>query len=361
MLIVIRNSASGEERARLMALLDQIIGSERPFATLRIGGRETIALEGHLLDAQACTTLRRADAVERLLPIQTPYQLVSRAFKATQSTIVAGNALGGQPVVIGGARSVIIAGPCVVESREQLLTSARAVKAAGAQLLRGGAFTPRASPYQFQGPGLEGLHLLAEAREETGLPVVIEVMEPGMVETVSGYADVLQISTGNMDNVPLLRAVGQNKSARPVLLQRGLAATIDEWLLAAESIVAAGNANVILCERGIRSFDHEMRNLLDLSCVPLLHARTHLPVLVDPSHASGRRELVPALSRAALAAGAQGLLLAIHPDPNRAVYGGRQSITPAQLHWIVRDTRLISAVLQEPETALQALERMKDE
>jgi len=361
MLIVIRNSASNEERARLLALLDQIIVSERPIATIRIGEREVIALESSLLDAQACTTIRHADAVERLLPIQTAYKLVSRAFKATQSTIVAGDALGGQPVVIGGAHPVIIAGPCAVESREQLLTTVRAAKAAGAQLLRGGAFTPRASPYQFQRLGFEGLHLLAEAREEAGLPVVAEVMEPELVEAVSHYADVLEIGSGNMHNVPLLRTVGQNSYLRPVLLTRGLAATIDEWLLAAEFIVAAGNPNVILCERGIRSFDPETRNLLDLSCVPLLHARTHLPVLVDPSHATRRRELVPALSRAALAAGAQGLLLAVHPDPNRAVFDGHLSITPAQLHWIARDSRLITAVLQEPETVLQTLERMEDE
>ena len=361
MLIVIRNSAGSEERARLLALLDQIIGSERPFATIRIGKREVIALESNLLNAQACTTLRHADAVERLLPIQTAYQLVSRAFKATQSTIVAGNALGGQPVVIGGARPVIIAGPCAVETREHLLTTVRAAKAAGAELLRGGVFTPRASPYQFQGLGVEGLRLLAEAREETGLPVVTEVIEPELVEAVSHYADVLEIGSGNMHNVPLLHTVGQNSNLRPILLTRGLAATIDEWLLAAESIVAAGNPNVILCERGIRSFDPQTCNLLDLSCLPLLHARTHLPVLVDPSHATGRRELVPALSRAALAAGAQGLLLAVHPDPDRAVIDGRLSITPAQLHWIVRDTRLITAVLQEPEILLQALERMEDE
>ena len=361
MLIVIRNSASSEERARLLALLDQIIARERPFATIRIGEREIIALEGHPLDTQACTLIRQADAVERLVPIQTPYQLVSRAFKATNSIVVVGDRLGGQPVAIGDARLVIMAGPCTVENKKQVLTTARAVKAAGAQLLRGGAFKPDSSPYQFQGLGIQSLYLLAEAREETGLPVVTEVMEPELVETVSHYADALQIGSGNMHSVPLLRAVGQNSNLRPVLLTRGLAATIEEWLLAAEYIVAAGNPNVILCERGIHSFNTQTRNLLDLSCVPLAHALTHLPVLVDPSHATGRSALVPAMSRAALAAGAQGLLLTVRPDPESALCDGCQSITSAQLHWIVRETSLITAVLQEPEALLQLLEHMEDE
>lgn len=313
---------------------------------MRCGSRGGIALESTLPDAHVCTIIGQADAVEHLVPIETPYQLVSRAFKTTRSTILVGDVLGGQPVAIGNARPVIIAGPCAVENREQLLTTARAVKAAGAQLLRGGAFKPRTSPYQFQGLGMEGLHLLAEAREETGLPVVTEVMEPDLVETVSRYADVLQIGSRNMHNVPLLRAVGQNSNARPVLLKRGLAATIEEWLLAAEYIVAAGNPQVILCERGIRSFDPETRNLLDLACVPLLHALTHLPVLVDPSHTTGRRELVPTMSRASIAAGADGLILEVHSDPESALCDGRQSITPAALQQIVHETRIMTQVMQ---------------
>ncbi len=345
MITIIRSSASSEERAQLMTLLCRVSGSQRPIATIRINEQEVIALDGSILDAQTRTTISQQRAVERIVSIKTPYKLVSRAFKAQDSTIVVGDALGAHPVVIGDSSPTIIAGPCAVENREQLLTTARAVQAAGAQILRGGAFKPRTSPYQFQGLGVEGLHLLEEARKETGLPVITEVMEPDLVETVSQYADILQIGSRNMQNFPLLRAAGQNSYGRPVMLKRGLAATIEEWLLAAEYIVAAGNPNVILCERGIRSFDTQTRNLLDLSCVPLLRELTHLPIIVDPSHATGRRELVPTMSRASIAAGADGLILEVHPDPNSALCDGRQSITPEQLQRVVRETSLIAQVL----------------
>jgi 3-deoxy-7-phosphoheptulonate synthase len=345
MIIVIRNQARNEERAQLMALLGQVSGNQRPIAVAKIGEREVIALDGNALDIQAHTTISQQSAVERIVPIKTPYKLVSRVFKAESSTVVVGDALGGHPVVIGDSMPVIMAGPCAVESKEQLLTTARAVKAAGAQILRGGAFKPRTSPYQFQGLAVEGLQLLAEARAETGLPVITEVMEPEMVETVARYADVLQIGSRNMQNFPLLRAAGQNSHGRPIMLKRGLAATLEEWLLAAEYIIAAGNPNVVLCERGIRSFDSQTRNLLDLSCVPLLHELTHLPIIVDPSHATGRRELVPTMSRASIAAGAEGLILEVHPDPNSALCDGRQSITPAQLQSIVSEACLIAQLL----------------
>jgi len=346
MIIIIRRQASSEERAQLMALLWQTVGSQHPVTTTKINGCEVIALESKLLDGQVCTMISQQSAVERILSISTPYMLVSRAFKAEDSCVVVGDTSRGQPVRIGGPAPVIMAGPCAVENKQQLLSTAFAVKAAGAQVLRGGAFKPRTSPYQFQGLGIEGLHLLAEAREVTGLPVITEVMEPDLVETVAEYADILQIGTRNMQNFPLLLAAGQNSRGRPVLLKRGLAATIEEWLLAAEYIVAAGNPNVILCERGIRSFDSQTRNLLDLACVALLHELTHLPVIVDPSHATGRRELVPAMSRAGIAAGAQGLILEVHPDPNSALCDGRQSITPEQLKAIVIETRLITEVMQ---------------
>jgi 3-deoxy-7-phosphoheptulonate synthase len=345
MIIVIRNQAGNEERAQLMALLGQVSGNQRPIATAKIGEREVIALDGSALDIQAHTTISQQSAVERIVPIKTPYKLVSRAFKAESSTVVVGDALGSYPVVIGDSMPVIMAGPCAVENKEQLLTTARAVKTAGAQILRGGAFKPRTSPYQFQGLAIKGLQLLAEARAETGMPVITEVMEPEMVETVARYADVLQIGSRNMQNFPLLRAAGQNSHGRPVMLKRGLAATLEEWLLAAEYIIAAGNPNVVLCERGIRSFDSQTRNLLDLSCVPLLHELTHLPVIVDPSHATGRRELVPTMSRASIAAGAEGLILEVHPDPNSALCDGRQSITPAQLQSIVSEASLIAQLL----------------
>ncbi|HET8853517.1 MAG TPA: 3-deoxy-7-phosphoheptulonate synthase [Ktedonobacteraceae bacterium] len=345
MIIVIRSLATREERAQLMTLLCRVTGSQYPVAAIRINEQEVIALEGSILDAQARTVMSQQRAVERIVPIKTPYKLVSRAFKTEGSSIVVGDALGGNPVVIGGSAPVVIAGPCAVENGEQLLSTAHAVKAAGAQLLRGGAFKPRTSPYQFQGLGIEGLRLLAEARAETSLPVVTEVMEPDLVETVADSADLLQIGSRNMQNFPLLRAAGHNRYGRPVLLKRGLAATIDEWLLAAEYIVAAGNPNVILCERGIRSFDPHTRNVLDLSCVPLLRELTHLPIIIDPSHATGRCELVPAMARASIAAGADGLMLDVHADPERALCDGRQALTPTQVQSVLHAVRLLSQTL----------------
>jgi 3-deoxy-7-phosphoheptulonate synthase len=349
MIISIHNQATGEERAQLMSLLCRMTGSQRPISSTQIAGREVIALDGGDLDVQAQSLLRQQRAVEHITTVKTPYQLVSRAFKAEDTSVVIGQNRHCTLVTVGGttASPVIMAGPCAVENREQLLETARAVKEAGAQVLRGGAFKPRTSPYQFQGLGVEGLHLLEDARKETGLPIITEVMEPEMVEVVAQHADVLQIGTRNMQNFPLLNAAGRNSRKRPVMLKRGLSATIDEWLLAAEYIVAAGNPNVILCERGIRSYDPQTRNVLDLSCVPLLQELTHLPVVVDPSHATGRRELVPTMSRASIAAGAAGLIIEVHPDPNTALCDGKQSITPEQLQKIVREARLLSEMMQE--------------
>jgi len=349
MIISIRSQADSDERAQLMELLCRVIGSRQPVTTTRVDGQDVIVLAGGALDEQACALLEQQAAVERLIPVKTPYQLASRAFKPRGSSFVVGAQTGGNPVTIGSERGapVIIAGPCSVEGREQILANAAAVKAAGAHILRGGAFKPRTSPYQFQGLGLEGLELLAEARETTGLPVITEVMEPGMVEVVAQYADILQIGSRNMQNYPLLQAAGRNSRQRPVMLKRGFAATIDEWLLAAEYVVAAGNPDVILCERGIRSFDTHTRNVLDLTCVPLLHELTHLPIIVDPSHATGRRELVPVMARAAIAAGADGLILEAHPDPDSALSDGRQTISIEQLEEIVRQASMIAHVMQE--------------
>ncbi len=348
MIVTIREGADSEERAQLIALLSRITANGRPLTTTEIDGREVIALDGNALDAEAQIVLHAHSAVEQVLSIKVPYQLASRAFKPEGSVVTVGNSQHCLPVKIGGTGTppVIIAGPCSVEDRAQILATAHAVKAAGAHVLRGGAFKPRTSPYQFQGLGLEGLLLLVEAREETGLPIITEVMEPEMVEIVSAHADVLQIGSRNMQNFPLLLAAGHNSHRRPVLLKRGLAATIEEWLLAAEYIMSAGNAQVILCERGIRSFDTQTRNVLDLTCVPLLHELTHLPVIVDPSHATGRRELVPTMSRAAIAAGAEGLIVEVHPEPDRALTDARQTITPEQLQIIVRESRLIADVMQ---------------
>ncbi len=353
MIITIRSQADSTERSQLIALLGRIIDSNHPITTTKIAGREVIVIEHKSLEAQAA--IEQQPAVERVVQVKTAYKLVSRAFQAENTSIIVGTEHNCTPVTVGGASvpPVIIAGPCAVENREQLLSTAQGVADAGAHILRGGAFKPRTSPYQFQGLGVEGLHLLAEARQLTGLPVITEVMEPELVGIVAEYADILQIGSRNMQNFPLLRAAGRDSHKRPVMLKRGLSATIDEWLLAAEYIVAAGNPNVILCERGIRSYDSQTRNVLDLSCVPLLHELTHLPVIVDPSHATGRRELVPTMSRASIAAGAEGLIIEVHPDPNSAMCDGRQSITPQQLQKIVRDARVMAEIMQEEDEITQ--------
>ena len=267
-----------------------------------------------------------------------PYRLASRVAYPEKTVVRVGDA------AIGAGRPVVIAGPCSVENESQIIESALAAREAGAQLLRGGAFKPRTSPYSFQGLGLEGLPLLARARAESGLPIVTEVMEPAMVGPVADVADVLQIGSRNMQNFPLLRAAGQ--SSRPVLLKRGFAATIEEWLLAAEYILAEGNRNVMLCERGVRSFDPSTRNLLDLSCVPLLARLTHLPVLVDPSHGAGRSDLVEAMGVAAVAAGADGLLVEMHPYPAQALTDADQAIDPMTLRSLITRADRVYAALQ---------------
>lgn len=293
-------------------------------------------------------------AEKKLVHPVDSYPLVGRTAQCEETRIVIGGTHGCLPVTIGGTGNapVIMAGPCAVESRERFLTTAVAMKEAGAHVLRGGVFKPRTSPYAFQGIGIRGLRFLREAREQTGLPIITEVMDPGMVETVADAADILQIGTRNAQNFPLLLAVGRNRKQLPVLLKRGLAATLHEWLLAAEYIVKAGNPNVILCERGIRSFDPQTRNVLDLSCVPFLRQLTHLPIVVDPSHATGRRDLVPMMSRASIAVEANGLLIEAHHDPELALCDGAQSITPAQLEQIVQETRMLERLLQKEVSAV---------
>src|SRR5688572_28672438 len=265
-----------------------------------------------------------------------PYMLASREHRAS-SVVRVGE------VRIGGGRPVLMAGPCVVESREQLLETARAVKAAGAEILRGGAFKPRTSPYAFQGLGEDGLRYLAAAREVTGLPVVTEVMEPEQVEVVAEYADMLQVGARNMANFPLLRRVA--RSERPVLLKRGFSATVEEWLMSAEYVLAGGNPNVVLCERGIRGFDPLLRFTLDLNAVPLAKELTHLPVVVDPSHGTGKRSLVTRMALAGLAAGADGLIVEVHPTPDQARCDAAQTITPAELARLHRCGQALHAAL----------------
>jgi 3-deoxy-7-phosphoheptulonate synthase len=257
--------------------------------------------------------------VDHVVPITRPYKLASRQFKRDESTVID---IGGRK--IGGPHFMTIAGPCTVESRETMLESARVVRDAGAQLLRGGAYKPRTSPYSFQGLGGEGLRLLQEAKDETGLPIVTELMDVRDIEPVLAVADVIQLGARNMQNYTLLTEVG--RTGRPVLLKRGLSATLDELLMAAEYVLKEGNENVMLCERGIRTFETAYRFTLDLMAVPVLKQMTHLPVVVDPSHAAGKRDLVPALSYAAAAAGADGIIVEIHPEPEAAICDGPQAL-----------------------------------
>jgi 3-deoxy-7-phosphoheptulonate synthase len=284
----------------------------------------------------------RFPAIAEAVPVSRPWKLVSREVKPDDTVV----RLGGppeDPAIIGGGHFVVMAGPCAVESRDQLMTTAHAVKAAGAKILRGGAYKPRTSPYAFQGLKEQGLGLLAEARAATGLPVITEVVDTRDVDVVAEHADILQVGARNMQNFALLEAVGHAK--RPVLLKRGLSATIQEWLMAAEYIVAKGNYQVILCERGIRTFETMTRNTLDLGAIPLLKRLTHLPVIIDPSHGTGDYRSVPALARAAAAVGADGLMIEVHPDPARALSDGPQSLTPARFAAVMTSVRQIAEVV----------------
>jgi len=271
--------------------------------------------------------------VKEVVPVTRPYKLVSREVQPQDTLIRIGD------VTIGNGTFTLIAGPCAVESREQALTIARQVKAAGAQIFRGGAFKPRTSPYSFQGLGEEGLKILAEVREETGMPVITEVMDDHSFDLVEEYADIIQIGTRNMQNFSLLRRAGHAQKA--VFLKRGMAATIDEWLMAAEYILDGGNENVILCERGVRTFAHHSRNTLDLSAVPVVRKESHLPIIIDPSHAAGRRDQVIPLSRASAAVGAQGLMVEVHHAPEEALSDGAQSLYPEQFAELCREVRSI--------------------
>ncbi len=267
--------------------------------------------------------------VERVVPNVAGGRQVGRDHRSEDTSVSVG------PVDIGSGSLTVIAGPCAVEGRDQLLATARAVKAAGAHILRGDAFKPRTSPYSFQGLGKAGLEIMAEARAETGLPFVAEVLDPRDVDLVGSYADMLRIGTRNMSNHALLLEVG--RQPKPVLLKRGRAATVEEWVDAAEYIYSAGNHGVVMVERGVRGFDPSVRNSLDISAVPLAKNLSHLPVLVDPSHAAGRRDLVRSLALAAVAAGADGVLLDVHPDPDRALVDGAQAIVPEEFADLMSD------------------------
>ena len=275
--------------------------------------------------------------VEQVVPVHRPYKLVSREFHPDSSIIHIGQ------VPVGGRRVVVMAGPCAVESHDQVMEAAEVVHGLGLSVLRGGAYKPRTSPYSFQGMGLEGLKILAEARERYGLAVVTEAVDHESLQQVAEWADVVQIGARNMQNYELLKAVGQ--TSKPVLLKRGLSATIDEWLQAAEYIVAHGNPNVILCERGIRTYESKTRNTLDLSAIPVVKELSHLPVVIDPSHSTGNWNWVAPMARAAVAAGADGLIIEAHPNPSQALSDGPQSLNMPHLQELVHSLRGLAEVV----------------
>ncbi len=333
MMIVMKQGATTAQVANVTARIEEM-GCQ---AHLSQGEERTIIGiigNGRPIDREK---LEQMDGVERTVPILKPFKRASREFHP-QDTLVSVNGS-----IIGGNKLVVMAGPCAVESREQMLEAARVVKEAGGTILRGGAFKPRTSPYSFQGLGVEGLRILGQIRAEVGLPVVTEVMDPELVPLVSTYAGVLQIGARNMQNFALLHAVGE--AQRPVLLKRGMMSTIEELLMAAEYILSHGNDRIILCERGIRTFETYTRNTIDISAVPVLKQLTHLPVIVDPSHGTGRRELVEPVSRAAIAAGADGLMIEVHPHPEKALSDGAQSLKPEQFSALMQNLRPIAAAV----------------
>ena len=288
------------------------------------------------LDEQKLEVAEQFEAlpfVERCVPISQPYKLVGKSFKPEGTKI---NVRG---VVIGGEQTVMMAGPCTVETEAQLMESALAVKKAGAHILRGGAYKPSTSPYSFHGHGVEALKMLAQARQETGMPVITEVMDARDLEVVCEYADILQIGTRNAQNYTLLREVGRCRT--PVLLKRGMSSRIEEWLQAAEYIASNGNYDIMLCERGIRTFETYTRNTFDINAIPSLKELSHLPVIADPSHGTGKASLVPAVTRAAFAAGADGAIVEVHPHPEKALKDGSQSLTPAAFEQLMQELRQI--------------------
>ena len=330
MLIVMRHGAAEEEIQRVAATIEEMGYQARPMPGKQ---RTTVGLVGNdgRVDGSRLAAL---PGVQEIIHVTKPYKQVSREWQA-ESTII--RLPGG--LTVGGDDVVVMAGPCSVESESQILAAARLVREAGATVLRAGAFKPRSSPYSFQGMGRKGLGLLARAREETGLLIVTEAMDNEGLDQVLEVADIVQIGARNMQNYSLLRHAG--RAGKPVLLKRGLSATIQELLLSAEYILAEGNRQVILCERGVRGFDTATRNLFDLSAIPVVHGLSHLPILADPSHGTGHRDMVIPMARAAVAAGADGLLVEVHPNPERALSDGAQSLYPEQFERLMRETRII--------------------
>jgi 3-deoxy-7-phosphoheptulonate synthase len=330
MLVVMRHGAQQDEVDRVVATIEEMGYQARPMPGKQ---RTTVGLVGNdgRVDGSRLAAL---PGVQEILHVTKPYKQVSREWKP-ESTVV--RLPGG--LSIGGDDVMVMAGPCSVESERQILDAAHAVREAGATVLRAGAFKPRSSPYSFQGLGRAGLRLLARAREETGLLIVTEAMDAEGLDHVLEVADIVQVGARNMQNYSLLKQVG--RARKPILLKRGLSATIQELLLSAEYILAEGNPDVILCERGVRGFDTATRNLVDLSAIAVVHGLSHLPIVADPSHGTGHRDMVIPMARAAVAAGADGLLVEVHPTPDRALSDGAQSLYPAQFERLMRETRLI--------------------
>ncbi|MCZ6778804.1 MAG: 3-deoxy-7-phosphoheptulonate synthase [Acidobacteria bacterium] len=328
MIISMRAGATKEEVDHVIEQIGKMGYEAHP-----IYGKERVVI-GAIGDERGKARLHALEAapgVEQVVPILKPFKLAGRELRSDRSVVRVGD------LKVGSDQFVVMAGPCSVESREQILETADAVKKAGAQILRGGAFKPRTSPYSFQGLEEEGLKLLAEAREKTGLRIVTEVMTPEDIPLVSKYTDILQVGARNMQNFVLLKRLGQAR--RPVLLKRSMMGTVQELLMSAEYIISQGNSDVILCERGIRTFETYTRNTFDLSAIPLLHQLTHLPVIADPSHGTGVRSLIPTMSKAAVAAGADGLMVEVHPNPEEAFSDGAQSLMPREFVELMADVR----------------------
>jgi 3-deoxy-7-phosphoheptulonate synthase len=334
MLVVMRHGAPEEDVQRVVGVIEEMGYQARPMPGRQ---RTTVGVVGN--DGRVDSSrLAALPSVQEIIHVTQPYKQVSREWKP-ESTIV--RLPGG--LSVGGDDIVVMAGPCSVESESQIIAAAHLVREAGATVLRAGAFKPRSSPYSFQGLGKPGLKLLAKAREESGLLVVTEAMDPEAVDLVAEVADIIQVGARNMQNYSLLKKVG--RVGKPVLLKRGLSATIQELLLSAEYILAEGNPDVILCERGVRGFDSATRNLFDVTSIPLVHSMSHLPILADPSHGTGHRDMVIPMARAAVAAGADGILVEVHPTPDRALSDGAQSLYPEQFERMMRETRLIAEAI----------------
>jgi 3-deoxy-7-phosphoheptulonate synthase len=336
MIIVMKTDATDEQ---MEAVLRHIVAMGFKPHVIHGEDRNVIGAIGHEKKKMDLMVLTTHAGVEAVIPITKPYKLASVELHPKPSAVRVNDA-----VSVGGKQFVIMAGPCSVESKEQILKTARSVQKAGAQVLRGGAYKPRTSPYDFQGLAEEGLRLLELARKETGLPLVTEVMSQRDVERVERSADILQVGARNVQNFALLKELGQVK--KPVLLKRGMSTTIREWLMSAEYILSEGNSDVILCERGIRTFETATRNTLDLSAVPVLREQTHLPIIIDPSHGTGVRAYVPAMAMAAVAVGADGLMIEVHPSPEQALSDGAQSLTLEMFAEMMRKIRPLVDIME---------------